>query len=92
MNPKEFKTKYGHTLHTDTNCKQTYIKLPINDLSELAYMQASLLNGIALLTQLEKRHYNHEQLQSTMYWLCRLAQHSCPHEEIQGLAEWLQHK
>ena len=90
MNPKEFKSKYGHTLHTDPETKHSYIKLRVTDLNELAYMQESLLNGILMLTQLETSQYKNQQMQSTLYWLCRLAQSSCPHEEINGLYEWLQ--
>ncbi|WP_299553503.1 hypothetical protein [Seonamhaeicola sp.] len=89
MSPQEFKAKYGHTLHTDPKTKQNYIKLPICSLNELAYMQESLLDGILLLTQLEKRHYKNEQMQSTVYWLCRLTLNSYAHDEINGLSEWL---
>ena len=98
MNPKEFKSKYGHTLHTDSQTGKHYIELPIADLSELAYMQESLLCGISMLTQLEHTStalstgfkYKKEQILSTIYWLSRLAQNSYPHEEINGLNEWLQ--
>ncbi|WP_299550970.1 hypothetical protein [Seonamhaeicola sp.] len=97
MTPQEFKTNYCHTLHTDPEthltdgqAKQCYIKVPISDLNELAYMQESLLNGVLMLAQLEPSQYKNQQMQSTMYWLCRLAQNSCPHEEINGLNEWLQ--
>ncbi|GAA3553894.1 hypothetical protein [Snuella lapsa] len=89
MNPHEFKSRYGHTLQTDPETKQHYIKLPISNLNELAYMHESLLENILLLTQLEKRHYKREQLQSVMYWLCKIVLLSYPHDEINGLTEWL---
>ncbi|MBJ6369859.1 hypothetical protein [Snuella sedimenti] len=89
MNPQEFKTRYCYTLQTDPETKQNYIKLPIADLSELIYMQESLLENILLLTQLEKRHYKTEQMQSTIYWLCKILLVSYPHSELDGLSEWL---
>lgn len=92
MNPKEFKTRYGHTLQTDPETKQHYIKLPISNLNELAYMQESLLDSILLLTQLEKRHYKNEQMQSVVYWLCKILLVSYPNTEIDGLSEWLRHE
>ena len=62
MNPQEFKSRYGHTLQTDPETKQHYIKLPISNLNELAYMHESLLENILLLTQLEMflENYNRE--------------------------------
>ena len=89
MNQQEFKTRYLHTLQTDPKTKQNYIKLPIADLSELTYMQESLLENILLLTQLEKRQYKSEQMQSTIYWLCKILLVSYPHDELDGLSEWL---
>ena len=91
MNPQEFKTACYHTLQTDPETKRSYIKLPISNLSELAYMQESLLEGISLLTQLEERHYKSEQMQSTMYWLCRLVLNSYPNEELEGLSIMAKH-
>ena len=89
MELNEFKTRYLHTLQTDPETKQNYIKLPITDLSELTYMQESLLENILLLTQLEKRHYKNEQMQSAIYWLCKILLVSYPHNELDGLSEWL---
>lgn len=89
MNPQEFKSRYGFTLQTDPETKQNYIKLPITDFNELAYMQESLLDSILLLTQLEKRHYKNEQMQSVIYWLCKLILASYPNEELEGLSKWL---
>lgn len=86
MNTQEFKTAYCHTLQTDPDTKQSYIKLPISNLSELAYMHESLLEGILLLTQLEERQYKHEQMQSTVYWLCKLVLNSYPNEELEGVS------
>jgi len=92
MTSQEFKTKYGCTMQSDSKTKSNYIKLPISNLNELAYMQESLLEAILLLTQLETRHYKREQMQSAMYWLCRLVLNSYPHDEINGLSEWLKTK
>lgn len=89
MNPQEFKAKHGYTLHTDPETQKHYIKLPIDDLNELIYMQVSLLDGIILLTQLEERYYKNEQIQSVMYWLCKLVLLSYPHEELSGISKLL---
>jgi hypothetical protein len=90
MNPQEFKSRYGHTLQTDPKTTRNYIKIPIDDFNELTYMQESLLEGILLLTQLEERHYKNEQLQSVIYWLCKLVLLSYPHDELEGLSKWLE--
>ncbi|WP_299550639.1 hypothetical protein [Seonamhaeicola sp.] len=90
MKPQEFKSRYGCTLQTDPETKQHYIKLPVTDFNQLAYMQESLLEGILLLTQLEERHYKREQLQSVMYWLCKLVLLTYPHDELEGLSKWLE--
>lgn len=89
MNPQEFKARYFHTLQIDSETNKRYIKLPIDDLSELTYMQESLVDSILLLTQLEKRHYKSEQMQSSIYWLCKILLVSYPHAELDGLTEWL---
>ena len=89
MNPQEFKTRYLHTLQIDPETNKRYIKLPIDDLNELTYMQESLVESILLLTQLEKRQYKSEQMQSSIYWLCKILLVSYPHAEIDGLSEWL---
>ncbi|TGV01078.1 hypothetical protein [Flavivirga rizhaonensis] len=86
MKSQEFKENHLYTLQTDPKTKQNYIKLPISNLSELAYMHESLLDGILLLTQLEKGLYKNEQMQSTVYWLCRLVLKSYPNEELEGLS------
>ncbi|WP_211344331.1 hypothetical protein [Flavivirga rizhaonensis] len=52
-------------------------------------MQESLLECILLLSQLEKRQYKNEQMQSIMYWLSKLLLVSYPHTELDGLSEWL---
>lgn len=89
MNPQEFKSRYSCILQTDPETNQNYIKLPITDFNQLAYMQESLLEGILLLTQLEESHYEKEQLKSLMYWLCKLVLLSYPHDELEGLSKWL---
>ena len=89
MKSQEFKSRYGYTLQTDPETNQNYIQLPIADFNELAYMQESLLESILLLTQLEKRHYKNEQMQSSIYWLCKILLASYPNSELNGLSEWL---
>ncbi len=89
MKPKEFKSKYLHTLQTDDNTSQSYIKVPISDLNDLIYMQESLLEGLQLLSQLEERHYKGEQMGSIMYWLSKILLASYPSAELNGLSEWL---
>ncbi len=89
MKSQEFKTRYLHTLQTDPETNKRYIKLPIDDLIELAYMQESLVDSILLLTQLEKGQYRSEQMQSSIYWLCKILLVSYPHAELDGLSEWL---
>ncbi len=90
MNPQKFTEDYGSTLRTDPKTKKTYIEIPISDLDELAYMYESLLEGILLLTKVEKRYYKQEQLKSTTYWLSRILLASYPHQEIYGLSGWLE--
>ena len=99
MSPQEFKSKYCHTLKScpetqsaGGHVKQHYIKIPMSDLNELAYMQESLLDGIMLLTRLEKQDHKNEQLKSVIYWLGKLLKGSYPHSEMDGLAEWLADK
>ncbi|NMH89130.1 hypothetical protein [Flavivirga algicola] len=91
MKPNEFTISHRHTLQTDPETRQVYIKLPIADLNELSYMQESLLECTLtlLLSQLEKRQYKNEQMQSIMYLLSKLLLVSYPHAELNGLSEWL---
>ncbi len=90
MNAQKFTEDYGCTLQTDPKTKKKYIELPISDLDELAYMHESLLEGISLLTKLEKRYCEQEERQSTTYWLCKILLASYPHQEIYGLSGWLE--
>ncbi len=91
MNAQEFKSRHYQTLQTEPETKHNYIKLPISDLNELAYMQESLLESITLLTQLEKQHYKSKQMQSAIYWLSKILLASYPHGELDGLTAWLKH-
>ena len=88
MNPQEFTERYVLTLHADTDTQENYIKLPIVDLSELAYMQEALLNAIMMLTQIEDG--NRKESENSIYWLCKILLAGHPQEELDGLAEWLQ--
>ncbi len=87
MKPNEFTISHRHTLQTDPETRQVYIKLPITDLNELSYMQESLLECMLLLSQLEKRQYKNEQMQSIVYWLSKLLLVSYPNAELNGLSE-----
>ena len=87
MNLQEFTARYAHTLHRDPNTEENYIKLAIADLSELGQMQQALLNGIAMLTQLDDDQ--RKEAEHSMYWLCRILLAGYPQEELDGLAEWL---
>ena len=70
MNLQEFTARYAHTLHRDPNTQESYIKLTVADLSELGQMQQALLNGIAMLTQLDDDQ--RKEAEHSMYWLCRI--------------------
>lgn len=87
MNLQEFTARYAHTLHQDPDTKESYIKLAIADLGELGQMQQALLNGIAMLTQLDDDQ--RKEAEHSMYWLCRILLAGYPQEELDGLAEWI---
>ncbi|WP_430909726.1 hypothetical protein [Maribacter sp. 2-571] len=87
MNPQEFTERYCHTLHRDPDTHENYIKLTIADIGELGNMQEALLNGLAMLTQLD--HDQRKEAEHSMYWLCRILLAGHPREELDGLAEWL---
>jgi len=87
MNLKEFTARYVHTLHRDPNTRENYIKLAVADLGELGNMQEALLNGLAMLTQLDGDQ--RKEAENTMYWLCKILLAGHPQEELDGLAEWL---
>ena len=90
MNKQEFTAKYGCTLHKDPNTKENYIKLLIDDFNELGYMQQALINGLLLLTELEKSQYSNVQMQSVTYWICKILLSIHPQDELEGLSEWLE--
>lgn len=85
MNLQEFTQRYAVTLHAEP--EGNYIKLSIADLSELGYMQQALLNGVAMLTQLEDDQ--RKEAENTIYWLCKILLAGYPQEELNGLAELL---
>ncbi len=85
MNLQEFTERYAVTLHTDL--KGHYLKLPIDDLNELAYMQEALLAAIAMLTQVEDVYK--KEVENSIYWLCKILLAGYPGEELEGLSEWL---
>ena len=90
MNPHEFTARYGRTLHTDPDTKENYLKLPVADASELAYMQEALLQAIQLLTQTEGKHK--KESQNSIYWLSKILLAGYPGHELEGLAEWLKNE
>ncbi len=89
MKSQEFKTRYLHTLQTDPETNQSYIKLPIADFGELGDMQQSLLDGLIFLSQLEDARYDDGEIRSSMYWLSRILLSMHPQDELEGLSKWL---
>jgi hypothetical protein len=87
MKLQEFTARYAHTLHQDPNTEESYIKLAIADLSELGHMQQALLNGIAMLTQLDDEH--RKEAENSMYWFCKILLAGYPQEELDGITELL---
>ena len=87
MNLQNFKKRYALTLHTDTETKENYIRLPLDDLEEMGYMQQALISGIKALTQVEDMHK--KESENSIYWLCRILLCSHPQDELEGLSEWL---
>lgn len=87
MNLQEFTQKYALTLHTDSSTQETYVKLPIADLSELGYMQQALIRGVQQLTQAED--VQAKEVSDSIYWLCRILLASHSQDELEGLAEML---
>ncbi len=85
MNLNKFTTKYGYTLHTDPKTDKTYLKIPIADLSDLGFMQESLLKAIQMLIQVDTQH--RVEFDNSLYWLARILSASYPRTELDGLAE-----
>lgn len=71
------------TLHTDLDTQETYLKIPLSDLSELSAMQQSLLENLHLLSQLEKE----TDLKDCVFWLSRILLASYPSDELEGVAK-----
>ena len=88
MNPEEFNAKYGRTLHIDPKTNETYLKVPVTDLSELACMQEALLQALQSLAQLENPHKAEPNY--SISWICKILLVSYPGRELDGLAELLE--
>ena len=87
MNLQEFRANYARTLQHDCDTGQNYVKIPLSDLEDLAYMQASLLEAIAMLTQIEDK--DKKELENSIYWISKILLAAYPDEELEGLARWL---
>lgn len=88
MIPHEFATKYGHTLHTDPETDETYLKLPVIDLIELGFMQESLMKVIELFSQVNGEHWI--EYRNSLHWLNKILLASYPRAELDGLTELLE--
>ena len=90
MNSHEFTTKYAHTLRIDPQTGGSCLTLPVTDLSELACMQEALLQALQSLSQLKNPHKAEPNY--SIYWISRILIASYPGSELEGLAEFLEHK
>lgn len=91
MNFHKFTAKYGQTLHTDPDTNRIYLKIPIAGLSDLGFMQESLIKAIQMLIRVDTQH--RVGFDNSMYWLHKILSESYPRAELDGLAElWEQQK
>ena len=90
MNPHEFASKYGRTLHIDPETNETYLKVPVTDLKELACMQEALLQALQSFSQLKNPHKAEPNY--SIYWISKILMASYPGSELEGLAEFLERK
>lgn len=88
ISPREFAAKYGRTLHIDPETNETYLKVPVTDLKELACMQEALLQALQSLAELENPHKAEPNY--SICWLCKILLASYPGRELDGLAELLE--
>lgn len=85
MDFNEFTAKYGQTLHTDPETNSIYLKIPMADLSDLGFMQESLIKAIHMLTYVDAQH--RIEFDNSIYWLNKILSVSYPRAELDGLAE-----
>jgi len=90
MNLNEFTARYACTLHTDTETKENFIKLPIEDLCGLSYLHDALLHGIRMLTQVEDIYK--KESENSIYWISKIMIASYPQTELEGITKWLENK
>ena len=60
---------------------------PVTDLSELSFMQQSLLENLHLLTRLEDHTNTDKNIKNCAFWLSRILLASYPEEELLGVAK-----
>ena len=80
---KKDKNPHIQILTVDPITKETFIKLPITNLSELGFMQQSLLENLNLLSQLEKD----TDVKDIVFWLSKILLASYPETEIEELSK-----
>ena len=90
MKPTHFKQTYLNVLHTDPDTKEQYVKIPIENLDELAHLQKGLLRNLLLLSQISDEYHSSEHLKTSMYWLCKILLASYPDQELEGIARFLE--
>jgi len=90
MKSQHFKSEHCYTLQLDQKTHQSYIKIPIVNLAELALLHEALLDNILLLNKLGHTQYKHEQMQNIIHWLSKIVSNSYPYDELCGLSQWLQ--
>ena len=84
---KDDKNPHTQILNTDPKTKETFIKLPITDLSELSFMQQSLLENLNLLSQLEDQKEVEKPLKDIVFWLSKILLASYPENELTELSK-----
>ena len=84
---KDDKNPHTQILNTDPKTKETFIKLPITDLSELGFMQQSLLENLHLLSQLEDQKEVEKPLKDIVFWLSKILLASYPENELKELSK-----
>ena len=84
---KDDKEIYAQILHTDPETKHTFVKLPVTDLSELGFMQQTLLENLHLISQLEDKNQNNQSIKDIVFWLSKILLASYPETELIELSK-----
>lgn len=83
----EFKKNFCETLHTETgNGKARFVKIPVNDYTDLSLMTYYLLNAIDLVSQAhEYNPQNNDDLSYTIQHLTKILQAITMQTECEGI-------